>query len=84
MSSVSHLQRILFAIAGGLIALDAGWGVLGGFRVDVAAYLPLMGIGLVRDGGGHFLSDAPARSEDRRHADGRQAFWCCSPARPTC
>jgi hypothetical protein len=47
MSSVSHLQRILFAIAGGLIALDAGWGVLGGFRVDVATYLSLMGIGLV-------------------------------------
>ena len=45
MSSVSHLQRILFGIAGGLIALDAGWGVLGGFRVDVATYLPLMGIG---------------------------------------
>ena len=46
MSSVSHLQRILFGIAGGLIALDVGWGVLGGFQVDVATYLPLMGLGL--------------------------------------
>ena len=47
MSNVSHLQRILFGIAGGLIVLDASWGVLGRFRVDVATYLPLMGLGLI-------------------------------------
>jgi len=54
MSSVSHLQRILFGIAGGLIALDVGWGVLGGFQVDVATYVPLMGLGLALLGAGVF------------------------------
>jgi hypothetical protein len=47
MSSVPHLQRLLFGFAAGLIVLDVGWGILGGFRVDVATYLPLMGLGLV-------------------------------------
>jgi hypothetical protein len=47
MSSVLRLQRLLFGLAAGLIALDVTWGVLGGFRVDVATYLPLIGLGLV-------------------------------------
>jgi hypothetical protein len=35
---IPRLQRILFAIAAGLIAVDVVWGIAGGFRVDVMAY----------------------------------------------
>ena len=47
MPSVSRLQRLMFGIAAGLIALDAGWGLLGRFQVDAAIYLRLTGLGLV-------------------------------------
>ena len=54
MSSVPHLQRLLFGLAAGLIVLDTGWGTLGGFRVDLATYLPLMALGLALAGAGFF------------------------------
>jgi hypothetical protein len=54
MSRVLVLQSLLFGLAAGLIALDTGWGLLGGFRVDVATYLPLGGVGLALLGAGIF------------------------------
>ena len=54
MSSVSHLQRILFGIAAGLIALDTGWGLLGHFRVDGGAYLASGLLALLLAAGGCF------------------------------
>lgn len=54
MSRFFHLQLILFGLAAGLIALDTAWGILGGFRVDAATYLPLGGLGLVLMGAGIF------------------------------
>lgn len=47
MSSALRLQYLLLGLAFGLVVLDAGWGDLGGFRVDLATYLPLLGLGVV-------------------------------------
>ncbi len=48
----AKLQRILFVIAAGLIAVDLAWGFAGGFRVEVSAYtrIALLSLGLVAGG----------------------------------
>ena len=51
---IAKLQRILFAIAAGLIAVDLAWGWLGHFQVNVAVYARLGLVGLVMLGGGIF------------------------------
>src|ERR1700712_987603 len=53
---IAKLQRILFAIATGLIAVDLAWGWIGHFQVDVAAYARLGLVGLVMLCGGIFYS----------------------------
>jgi hypothetical protein len=48
------LQRILFAIAAGLIAADLVWGIAGRFQVDVLGYGRLAVLGLALLGAGLF------------------------------
>jgi hypothetical protein len=48
------LQRILFAIAAGLIAVDLVWGIAGHFQLDSMAYLRLGLLALALTGAGHF------------------------------
>lgn len=52
--AISLLQRLLFGLVAGLVALDVAWGFLGGFRVDVATYLPLGALGMALLAGGVF------------------------------
>ena len=51
---IAKLQRILFAIAAGLIAVDLAWGWIGHFQVDVAAYIRLGVLAMALAGGATF------------------------------
>ncbi len=48
----NKIQRILFALAGGVVLIDIAWWLLGHFQVDIAAYAKLgtMSLGLLVGG----------------------------------
>lgn len=48
------LQRIMFAVAAGLVAIDLAWGWIGHFHIDAAAYIRPGLIGLALLGAGIF------------------------------
>src|SRR6185503_10158867 len=60
---IPTLQRTLFAIAAGLVALDLAWAICASFQVDVAAYARLGLLTLALIGAGLFYQkrkDEPA------------------------
>lgn len=51
---IAALQRIMFAVAAGLVAVDLAWGWAGHFQVDVASYIRPALIGFAMLGAGVF------------------------------
>jgi hypothetical protein len=73
---IAKLQRILFVLAGGLIAVDLVWGFAGGFAVDVSAYTRIALLSLALVGGGIFYSTR--RNEPRLAAMLFGASFLCA------
>lgn len=53
---IPKLQRILFVLAGGLIAVDLAWGFAGGFAVEASAYIRIALLTTALVAGGVFYS----------------------------